>query len=389
MVNLINGTPGDLGIDGHALGFLRASIENDIRRGISDGSIVIVARRGQIVMHEAMGQSDKRQGRAARIDDVMPIMSLTKQLTAATLFRFIDRGQVALTTRIAEIIPEFGQKGKERVTIREALSHQAGLPMQMPLEDWRDGNEAYVARICELPLDPAPSGVANYHAGAAHAVIGEVMRRLDDKRRPLRQIMAEELFDPVGMRDTALTLNDRADLAARSVPITMKDDSPDALPARDVEQLAEVCAQVEFLAGGAFSTAYDVFRFAEMLRQGGKIDGRRVLSPAIVRAATTIQTGTKLHGLFMQAAERDHTDPFPANIGLSFYVRGEGIFTTNMGTLSSPNSFSGSGFGGQLFCVDPQFAVTFVHLVSGFPQLYSARKRSQRLADLVMSSVAD
>jgi CubicO group peptidase (beta-lactamase class C family) len=386
-VNVIDAVPSDMGMDVHTLGLLRASIENDIEQGISDGSVVIVARDGKIVMHEAIGHSDKRQGRRARIDDVLPIMSLTKQLTAASLFRFIDRGQVALTTRIAEIIPEFGQKGKERVTIREALSHQAGLPMQMPLEDWRDGNEAYVARICELPLDPAPSGVANYHAGAAHAVIGEVMRRLDQKRRPVRQIMTEELFQPAGMTDTALTFQDRPDLVERAVPITMRDNSPDALPSRDVEQLAEVCAAVEFLAGGAFSTAYDQFRFAEMLRQGGKIDGMRVLSPAIVQAATTIQTGTKLHGLFMQAAERDHADPFPANIGLSVYVRGAGIFITNMGTLSSPNSFSGSGFGGQLFFVDPVRSVTFVHLVSGFPQLYNARKRSQRLADLVISSV--
>lgn len=388
-MNRIHSAPGDVGIDVYTLGLLRAAIESDIGRGVSDGSIVIVGRRGQIVMHEAIGYSDKSQSRLAKIDDVMPIMSLTKQLTAATLFRFIDRGQVALTTRIAEIIPEFGQNGKERVTIREALSHQAGLPTQMPLEDWRDGNEAYVARICELPLAPAPSGVASYHAGAAHAVIGEVMRRLDEKRRPLRRIMAEELFDPVGMKDTALTFIDRPDLTARSVPITMRDDSPDALPPRDVEQLAEVCAKVEFPAGGAFSTAYDVFRFAEMLRCGGESDGTRVLSRAIVHAATTIQTGTKLHGLFMDAAERDRTDPFPANIGLSLYVRGEGIFVTNMGTLSSSSSFSGSGFGGQLFCVDPQRALTFVHLVSGFPQLYSARKRSQRLADLVISSVND
>jgi CubicO group peptidase (beta-lactamase class C family) len=385
----IHAAPGEVGIDSDTLGLLRSAIEDDIARGISDGSIVIVARHGQIVMHEALGYSDRRKDRTAKPDDVVPIMSLTKQLTAATLFRFIDRGQVALTTRIADVIPEFGQKGKDRVTIREALSHQAGLPMQMPLEDWRDGNEAYVARICELPLEAAPPGVANYHAGAAHAVIGEVMYRLDLKRRPIRQIMAEELFGPVGMTDTALTLQERPDLAERAIPITMKDDSPDALPPRDVEQLADVCAEVEFLAGGVFSTAYDQFRFAEMLRQGGKIDNKRVLSPAIVKAATTIQTGTKIHGLFMQAAVRDHADPFPANIGLSIYVRGEGIFITNMGTLSSPDSFSGSGFGGQVFCVDPQRDVTFVHLVSGFPQLYNARKRSQRLADLVISAVAD
>ncbi|MBV5271316.1 MAG: beta-lactamase family protein [Afipia sp.] len=385
----IDASPADVSMDESKLILLRKSIEKDIENGISDGSVVLVARGGRIVLHEAIGYSDKRNGRKAQIDDVLPIMSLTKQLTAATLFRFVDRGQVALTTRIAEIIPEFGQKGKERVTIREALSHQAGLPMQHPLEDWRDGNEAYVAKICQLPLEPAPDGVANYHAGAAHAVLGEVMRRLDEKKRPLHQIMADELLQPTGMSDTALSLKGRTDLVKRLAPITMRDDSPDALPPRDIEQIAEICADVEFLAGGAFSTAYDQFRFAEMLRLGGTLDGVRVLSPAIIRAATTIQTGNKLHGLFMGAAERDHTDAFPANIGLSIYVRGEGIFVTNMGTLSSPRTFAGSGFGGQLFCVDPERDITFVHLVCGYPQLYNARKRSQRLSDLVMSSVLD
>lgn len=383
----IDALPADVGMDESKLELVRRSIQREVEKQVSDGSIILVARAGRIVMHEAIGYSDRRKGRMANVDDVLPVMSLTKQLTAATLFRFIDRGQLALTTRIAEIIPEFGQKGKERVTIREALSHQAGLPMQHPLEDWRDGNEAYVEKICKLPLEPAPEGVANYHAGAAHALLGEVVRRLDDKKRPIHQIMQEELFSPTGMPDTSLSLKGRSDLAKRLAPITMRDDSPDALPPRDIEQIGEICAEVDFLAGGAFSTAYDQFRFAEMLRLGGKIDGVRVLSPAIIRAATTIQTGNKLHGLFMGAAERDHTDPFPANIGLSIYVRGEGIFVTNMGTLSSPRTFAGSGFGGQLFCVDPDRDLTIVHLVCGYPQLYNARKRSQRIVDLILSAV--
>jgi CubicO group peptidase (beta-lactamase class C family) len=215
------------------------------------------------------------------------------------------------------------------------------------------------------------------------------MRRLDTRKRPIHQILKEELFVPTGMADTGLSLKGRADLLARLAPVTMRDDSPDALPPRDVEQIAEICTEVDFLAGGAFSTAYDQFRLAEMLRLGGKIDGVRVLSPAIIKAATTIQSGNKLHGLFMAAAERDHTDPFPANIGLSIYVRGEGIFVTNMGTLTSPPTFAGSGFGGQLFCVDPERELTIVHLVCGYPQLYNARKRSQRLVDLIVSSIEE
>ena len=100
--------------------------------------------------------------------------------------------------------------------------------------------------------------------------------------------MNEELLLPTGMSETALTLKGRDDLVKRSAPIAMRDDSKETIPQRDIERIAEISANVEFLAGGAFSTAYDQFRFAEMLRLGGKLDGVRVLSPAITKAATTI-----------------------------------------------------------------------------------------------------
>jgi CubicO group peptidase (beta-lactamase class C family) len=304
------------------------------------------------------------------------------------VFRFIDQGSLTLTTRIAEIIPEFGCKGKERVTVRDTLSHQAGLPMQHPVEHWCEGNEAYVARICDMPHEPAPEGVVNYHAGAAHAILGEIVRRVDARDRSLTQIMAEEVLVPTGMRDTALTLVGRDDLAKRAAPIAMCDDTKETIPQRDIERIAEICATIEFPAGGAVSTAYDQFRFAEMFRQAGSSDGARVLSPAIIAAATTSQTGAKLSGLYKASAENNYTEPFPANIGLSFYVRGEGVFLASMGTLSSPTTFGGSGFGGQLFWVDPVRELTFVHLVVGYPQLYKSRKRSQRLSDLAISAIA-
>jgi CubicO group peptidase (beta-lactamase class C family) len=176
---------------------LRNSIEKDIENGLSDGSVIVPARRGRIVMHEAIGYSEIRNRRKAQTSDVLPVVPLTKELTAATLFRFIDRGQLALTTRVAEI-PELAKREKSESPF-VTLSHQARLPMQHPVEDWRDGNEAYVAKFCKLPLEPAPKGVVNYHAGAAHAVLGEVMRRLDDRKRSLSQIMAEELLLPTGM----------------------------------------------------------------------------------------------------------------------------------------------------------------------------------------------
>ena len=383
----LDATPGEMGFDDGKLALMLESVQREIDDGVSDGSVLLVARRGRIVLHKALGFANRRERRPARTDDVIPVMSLTKQLTAAAVFRYIDRGQLGLTTRIAEVVPEFAQHGKGGVTIRDALSHQAGLPMQHPVEDWRDGNERYVARICAMKPEIAPPGVVNYHAGAAHAVLGEVIRRLDPERRSLTRILADEIFVPAGMSNTALTLQGRGDLAERLAPINMLLDAEGTIPQRDIEQIAEISATTEFLAGGASSTAYDIFRFAEMFRCGGVVDGRQVLSPAIVEAAMSIQTGDKVSGLYKAAVESQAEVPFPANIGLSFYVRGTGVFLASMGTLSSPRTFGGSGFGGQIFWVDPERELTFVHLVVGYPQLYTSRKRSQRLSDQVITAL--
>lgn len=383
----LDASPKDMGFDDEKLAWLLASVQREIDDGVSDGSVLLIARRGKIVLHQALGFANRQQRRPARTDDVVPVMSLTKQLTAAAVFRFIDRGQLSLTTRIAEVVPEFAQHGKGGVTVRDALSHQAGLPMQHPVEDWREGNASYVAKICAMRPEPAPPGVVNYHAGAAHAILGEVMRRVDAEQRSLTRILAEEIFVPAGMSDTALTLQGRGDLARRLAPIHMLLDAEGTIPQRDIEQIAEISATTEFLAGGASSTAYDIFRFAEMFRCGGVVEGRQILSPAIVDAAMTIQTGDKVSGLYKAAVESQAEAPFPANIGLSFYVRGTGVFLASMGTLSSPRTFGGSGFGGQLFWVDPEREITFVHLVVGYPQLYTSRKRSQRLSDQVITAL--
>ena len=385
----VDASPEEVGIDASKLDWIRKHIGDDIERGVSDGSIIIVARHGKVVMHEAIGFSDRPNGRKARVDDVLPIMSIAKQHTAMLALKWIDRGHFAINSRVADIIPEFAQKGKERVTVRDLMSHQAGLPMQHPFEHFGAGNERYVEILCETPYEPAPEGQVLYHAGAAHAVLGEMVRRCDPQGRPLRRIMHEEIYVPLGMRDSALTFIDRPDLQARTTPAFMRGDGPDALSSDDVQRVAEIAARVEFAAGGVFSTAYDEFLLAEMLRLGGALNGNRVLSPAIIKAATTNQTGNKIHGLFKEVCEKAGVEPFPAYLGLSLYLRGEGLLLTNMGTLMSRSGFAGSGFGGQLFAVDPERDLTFVQLVVGFPTLLRSRMRSQRFSDLVISSVVN
>ena len=124
-----------------------------------------------------------------------------------------------------------------------------------------------------------------------HALLGEIIRRLDGNKRALRDIFQDELFGPLGMKDTAM--GRRKDLSSRIVPIVAHDPSFGNMSAKEVEEHNQfITEDAEIPWMGCVSTAYDLFRFAEMLRRGGELDGVRILSPASVKQATTIQTGT-------------------------------------------------------------------------------------------------
>jgi CubicO group peptidase (beta-lactamase class C family) len=160
---------------------------------------------------------------------------------------------------------------------------------------------------------------------------------------------------------------------------------PDLLEAFNVL----VTADAEIPAGSAVSTVADLFRWAEALRRGGELDGQRVLSSALVRLATTNHTGAMPNGFYAFACEQRGWDPFPANIGLSFWIRGTGIFPTYFGVTSSPRTFGGLGAGSAMFWVDPERDLTFVLLTSGLLEETRNLDRCQRLSDLVQAAVVD
>ena len=157
------------------------------------------------------------------------------------------------------------------------------------------------------------------------------MRRLDGGRRSFRDILAQEFFEPLGMKETAL--GRRKDLAARFVPIVVRDRTPGVFQPELLEAMnLLLTAEAEIPAGGVVSTAADILRWAEMLRRGGELDGVRVLSPASIRLAATIHTGTLPNNLFSYAYEARGWGEFPANLGLTFFIRGTGIFPHPFGT---------------------------------------------------------
>jgi CubicO group peptidase (beta-lactamase class C family) len=382
--------PTALGFDSDRLQRLTRAIDADVAAERYDGAVVLVARAGQVALHEAVGFAERATRRRARTDDVFFVYSITKTLTTAAMLARVDRGEIALTTAVADVIPEFGVKGKQRVTVAQLLTHTAGLAAGIPpLPTEQLGDlDAYVAAACAQPIEALPGVTVHYSAVSAHAILAEVVRRLDGGRRRFRDILAAEVLEPLGMRDTALGV--RADLAERKVPVLVRDRSPGVFEPELLEAFnALVTEDAEIPAGGAVSTVADLFRFAETLRRGGELDGVRLLSPALVRLAATNHTGDRPNGFYAFACEQRGWDPFPANIGLSFFVRGHGIFPSYFGLTSSPRTFGGLGAGSAMFWVDPDRDLVFVCLTAGLIEESRHLDRCQRLSDLVQAAVVD
>jgi CubicO group peptidase (beta-lactamase class C family) len=380
--------PRDAGFDPDRLERLAAAIDADVASERYDGCEVVVARGGAVGFHRQFGFAERATGR--RVEPAQPFltMSIGKQLTAAAVFQRIERGDFSLATPVAELIPEFGQRGKSAITIAHLLTHTSGLPMMLPpMPPELAGNlEAVVqATAAALPEFRAGSRVS-YCVLVAHAVLAECVRRADGGRRAYRTLLAEDLFGPLGMTSTSLGCPDRQ--KARLAPVVARDRRIGLFDPLFLETLGGIIGEdTEIPAGGVVSTAPDFHRFAEMLRRGGELDGVRILAPATIESVQVNRTGDEPNTIWAYAEVMRGWAPFPANLGLGFFLRGEGVFPTPFGLLASPATFGGFGAGSTAFWIDPVTDVTYAFMSSGLMEDSYSIERHMRLADLVHAAL--
>jgi CubicO group peptidase (beta-lactamase class C family) len=368
---------------------LRLAIEGDVERKLYDGAVTIVGVDGQVVFEEAIGFADRHAGAPMRLDSVFPVFSISKALNAVLVLQRVERGEARLNTPVSEIIPEFGARGKQRITLGQLLSHSGGLPASFPAVpvDKIGDLDAVVTAVCDVTLEAVPGEEVSYSPIMAHAVLGQCVRRLDGGKRRLRDIAREELLEPLGMADTALGATPA--LAARAVMPRVSDESPGMFNASALVGLGQMILNpelgTEIPAGGFVSTAADVSRFAEAMRQGGALNGKRVLSTPMLELATTNHTGARHNDLWTYARELKGWPLFPANLGLGFFLRGEGLYPTYSGHLSTPGTFGAMGAGTTNFWVDPVRNITMVCLTTGFLEEANSALRFQRLSDVAIA----
>ncbi len=368
---------------------LKKVIEDDIRRGLYYGAVILVARHGVVGLHEAIGYTNLKDKKPIRKDSVFSLFSTTKAITNMLVFRAIERGEFSLTTKVSEIIPEFSGGRRQDITFYHLLTHSSGLPgVFTPAPGmYIDRLDEIIAAICaNVHSIEEPGELVTYAPMAAHALMGEAVRRTDPKKRSYRQLAQDEILTPLQMKDTSVGV--RADLRARHIVPIFLDQSPIAHlghsnlgPNGAFEE-----EEAEMPWVGCISTVSDIFRFAEMLRRGGELDGARIVSPAILKAATRNHTGEKPNELFKQLSIACGWEPSPAYLGLGFFLRGEAICHHHMGTLTSPRTFGNMGAGSTIFWVDPERDMTFVCLSAGVMNEAHNMARFQRLSDIAISA---
>ena len=377
------------GLDAARLQHLKSVIEADIAAGRYHGAGIIVARDGQIGLHEALGRVRSTSQNPVRKDSVFSLLSVTKAITNVLVLRAIERGQFHLFTKVSSIIPEFSGLPRSEITVEQLLTHRSGLPsVYTPRPGMNlDRLDEIIGAICSsVHCVDEPGTRVNYSPMAGHALMGEILRRTDPKKRSYRKIVEDELFGPLGMKDSSIGV--RADLKSRHIPPEIPPEFPATHPGSSNlgthGAFEEEHSEMPWVGG--FMTVGDLYRFAEMLRRGGELDGARILSPRIIDIATVNRTGELPNELFAARGRTRGWKASPAYLGLGFQLRGEELSRHIFGTLTSPRTFGNQGAGSTLYWVDPALGLTFVCLTVRVLEDGENIERFQKLSDIAVSA---
>lgn len=385
--------PSVAGLDQGALTRFTEAIERDIEQDLYDGVAVIVARHGEVGLRARIGWADRGAGRMLQIDDVFRVLSTTKALTNVLTLAAIERGHFSLSSRVVDLIPEyaasqrFAGAHKHEVLVQHLLTHRAAMssslyPTPTP-GDPRMAELSYtVAHVCAADLVGIPGERVNYSPSYNHVLLAEILRRTLGAGGSYRAMMHRELIDRLGMDSTRYGAP--AEFADRLVPLVAKFAAEGWMLPWDVSMLNEhLTEEAEIPWVGSVMSVDDLHRFVEMLRRGGELDGERILSPASIEYAARVHTGDQVNDIYGALALRQGWPIPPANHGLGFMLRGEGIYKTMFGVLASAGSYGNYGAGSSFFWIDPERDLTFSFLSAGVMDQASNILRFERLSDMV------
>jgi CubicO group peptidase (beta-lactamase class C family) len=354
------GKPQDAGMSPERLRRIHEAVQRHIDAGEISGAVTLVARRGRIVHFEAHGLMDVESKRPMEKDAIFRIASMSKPITGVAVMMMLEEGKLHLSDPVSKYLPEFkdskvaiprGKPGEFYVvpadrdlTIRDLLTHTnglitggAGAKAAPPRAAEGDTLTTYIPRLASVPLDFQPGTQWAYSGYAGPDTLSRIVEIVSGQ--PYDEYLRTRIFEPLDMKDTFFYPPDDR----RPRMTTLYSKSPNGLVR--AENQDGFSLKTYFSGGGGLmSTAEDYAQFAQMLLNGGELNGRRLLSPRTVELMASNHVGDMFNGKLGRPA---HGMGYGLLVGIIEDSVAAGLRVTN-------GSFGWDGAYGTQAWIDPK-----------------------------------
>lgn len=367
--DLATAAPNQVGMSADRLDRITEITQGYVDEGKLAGAITMVARHGKLVHFEAVGSRGADDSKELTKDSLFRIYSMSKPIVAVAAMQLYEQGKFQLSDPISKFVPELAElsvlndqgdlePANSAISMQQLLTHTAGFSYGFsptdPVDKLYRESEAlgakdldeFATRLGGLPLKYHPG--TQWHYSVAVDVTGLVVERLSGQT--LDVYLQEHIFEPLGMTDTFFSVEEE-DLG-RFLPNHSWDRQTNKLVTLGPTSVSRFQNVTMFSGGGGLvSTAMDYMRFAEMLRNGGSLDGVRVLSPRTVDFMTLNHLPASINA--GGSGEQPSLGSNSLN-GFGFGL-GFGLVTdvAASGVLGSVGEFNWGGAAGTIFWVDP------------------------------------
>ncbi|HUX24342.1 MAG TPA: serine hydrolase domain-containing protein [Burkholderiales bacterium] len=349
----------------------------DVGKGAIPGAVALISRRGKLVYLEAFGFRDREKKLPMAADSIFRIASMTKPMVSAAVMMLAEEGRIRLVNPVSTYLAELkglqvgveapGPDGKPQLrleparremSVQDLLRHTSGLTYgqfgdSLVKQAYRAANvfdpnqttAEFISKLAQLPLQNQPGEVWDYSMSTD--VLGrlvEVISGID-----LDAFIHARITGPLGMHDTGfMVAQEQADRIA--------EPQIDPATGKRPPMPRDLTLRPNFLSGGGgmVSTAPDYLRFAQMLLNGGELDGVRILARKTVALMTSDHLPPQVGFSASTRAQFEESSPtseFGQGFGLGFCVRKEPGRSPVPGSVGD---FYWSGVHGTYFWVDPE-----------------------------------
>ena len=360
--------PAAAGFRPEGLAELDAVVNGFIEQGAFPGAVVAVGHKGKLAHLKGYGHltyaADAPEVTTETIYDLASLTKVVATTTAAMLL--VDEGALDLDKKLQDFLPGFTGENKEKVTVRDLLTHSSGLTSGGALYKEAKGWDEFVERIQVMDLEYEP-GTKSVYSDYGMILMGEVVQRVAGEKLP--DFVRRKVYEPLGMKDTGYLPGD--DKLPRIAPT--EDD-----PWRGYVVRGEVHDENTHAMGdvaphaGLFSTAGDLARYAQMIVNGGVLEHKRIISRGVVEAfskRSSVPDSERAIGWDTKSPER-----------------------SSAGRFFSPRSFGHLGYTGTSMWIDPDrelFVILLTNRVHPTRENILIRQARPAVADAVVQALVD